>query len=942
MDGDDLSVGKIIENKTTFNVERSFIFEHMAILYSNFSYKNTGISFKSFLDEFLNRSIESISQDVETYKKASSVKDPVDYNNSDILSLYKNSDAVINETENSKFFILSSEAGSGKSYIFKQLALIVKKKYPSRWVSYLTLLNQATIYEKMRSKIKSLDDVQDLLQELLNVDVKNAFELQLFKNRFKMSKMVLLWDGFDEIVPEYDDFILKVLKLIKLKTNIIQYISTRTVYSTVLVKNFKTISHTLVPFDKNLQKEYLQKLLISKNFNVSTIPSKIEKITQIFEPILHSKLTIDRSSRDLNTPLMLNITAEIIEENDFKNNSNLFQIYESFVNKKFRSDSKFLANSNLLLSSKFNFAKFHQKYALEGIFQFVTFKMKLNRLQIMEIALPEKAKNHEISHLGILYLTSDHEYEFAHKSFAEFFFAQYIIDNIYDSNYKDNEVEIALRLEMFFTYLLSRNQRAEYITLFLNQYLLDPVESSQKSFNYKVSQLIKKKFKSRFLEIMREPDEKLVQFMINFIKRDHDLLIDLLGINQIETFYTSLYKPSFDSCKTNPAYIKSLMSDYLSHAEYESFINGVDQNGTMLLGMFYCHKIRIQRFNAELTSENEFFNQTSFIKYFDDLSLTLNQNEQIELYKTAVDPSIYFINIFKNEIFTNFRMSDYEILWKRLQNLSNNNTLILKAALSNSVAKCLDTDPKDLDTDELLSFLLNKTKELLDSQNIFEMFKDKKLLFRAVREIRYFKILWNFVTNNIIKEQQKEILSNIYDDNNEESGCYFKIFYFNIFTYCFNGFKIFHFALLVEKQDVFNYVKNLYEEYFIKKDMQSIALSSIDIYLYMIAEENTESCCYFGIYLMSLFEGNYTKLHDFLIGQDPQERINLIEYFENFRPMKILQIKAFESLKNVTGSSDNLKYDYCDKLLENVIQVVPSEREQVLTKKVKSKNPFLP
>ncbi|KAL7027649.1 hypothetical protein ACKWTF_005507 [Chironomus riparius] len=942
LNGNEFLIGKFVKNETKFYVERKFIYEDMEVIYSNYSAKNSNLSFKLFMNNFLNRSVESIVQDIENYKKISTVIDPVNYNNSDIQSYFKDFDTIINETEKSKFFILSSEAGSGKTFTFVQFALKIKKMYPNRWVSYINLRDHANVIDAMKGKVRSKNDLLELLQKLLSVDTRNAFEFQLFKDRFMLGKIVLLWDGFDVIVPEYDDFILEVLRLIKLNTSIPQYISTRKIYSTILKNHLEIISHVLVPLDRQLQNEFLRKLLISKNVNESTISSKIGHITQIFNPIVSSNQALDRSSRELNTPSMLIITADISEEKDFKNNPNLFYIFGKFIEKKFDSftNSSASIKTALLSSGKFTLTQFHQKYALKSIFLFVSFKMKINRLQIMKMKLPKNVGTNDISQIGILYLTNENEFEFAHKSIAEFYFAQYIVDNIYNSNDIDNEAEVSLRLELFFAYLLSRNQRAEYITIFLEQFLLQPNDDSQYNFNYKISYLIRTKFKSRFLEIIKQSNKELVKFMIDFIKKDHELLTDLLGINQIETFYTSIYKPSLESCITKPDYIRSLMINYLSENEYKSFINGVNQRGIKLFGMLYCYQIDKKITSKELSLQDEMLNHTSFINFFDTLSLTLNQNEQIELYKSAVDPTIYFANLFKNEIFTNFSMSDYENIWETLQNLSNNNTLILKNALSDSIAMCLDKEI--LNTDELLSFLLNKMKELFDPQKIIDIFKTKKLLFRAIRNLKQFKKLWNFITEILSKPQQKGILENIYDNDNEDSGCYFKIFDFNTFTFCFTGFKIFHFALLVEQQETFNYVRKIYEEHFSKQDLQDIALSSIDIYLYMIVYESKESCCYFVLYLKNLFEGNYKILNNFLKGKHQQTSINLLENFKNFRPMKIPELKAFESLKNITESRDNSTYDYCDNLLKDVPQVVPSDDVKVLIKKGKSKNPFLP
>ncbi|KAL7011726.1 hypothetical protein ACKWTF_014409 [Chironomus riparius] len=86
LDGKELKIGKIIENRTEFYLERKFIFEGQV--------NNLG-AMKHY-------------------------------------NVYEGMDEVIYRTDKKRIFVLSSEAGAGKTVTFEQLTMRIKRKYPRK------------------------------------------------------------------------------------------------------------------------------------------------------------------------------------------------------------------------------------------------------------------------------------------------------------------------------------------------------------------------------------------------------------------------------------------------------------------------------------------------------------------------------------------------------------------------------------------------------------------------------------------------------------------------------------------------------------------------------------------------------------------------------------------------------------------------------------------
>jgi hypothetical protein len=146
-------------------------------------------------------------------------------------------------------------AGMGKTTILTHLAKQVKQNFPSHWVVRIDL-NDHTDELEAQDK-HTIGSVEFLSQRLLKLD--SALANELFEERLKEGKVVLMLDGFDETYPTYEGTILKLLRALK-ETPVEQlWVTTCPHLRKTLENNLQHLSYTSEPFSADNQVEFLTK-----------------------------------------------------------------------------------------------------------------------------------------------------------------------------------------------------------------------------------------------------------------------------------------------------------------------------------------------------------------------------------------------------------------------------------------------------------------------------------------------------------------------------------------------------------------------------------------------------------------------------------------------------------------------------------------------------------
>jgi len=914
LNGDNFVIGNVVERESEFYIERKFIPEDAKVVDFEFVYGHAYVdnydtrqehkinrmkdkNLKEFSDEFFKQNFNDYSKVLDKVKENLLFKRTFDdLNAPNFQFMHKNANEIIDQAEKEQILILSSEAGAGKTVIFEQLTIDIKKKYPTRWVSYIDLKDYTELY-------KTNKNAEKLFEKILNL--KNEFEVRIFQESYKSGKFVIIWNGFDEVSPVYNKFILNLIKSVKNSTKNIQLVCTRPIYSDQFRNAFKIRTWQLIPFDKNKKqvflKEYFNFLKVSKE--------KLDEYIQRAEDII-KKLTFEKHSYSyrFDTPLILKLVAEVHEDEKLFKNPHIYGIFETFIEKKIelwlnKSKGMISIAKKLILCDSLKLV--YQKYGFLNelnIFTGQSLSFKTKKLQIMRKSIPQNLSFEDISSMGILYINGKNEFEFTHKTFGEFFLAKYFIENVYNIEDDVNSDEAELRLELFYHLTKQYGDVQQLVTDFMTSYLQINKEQEIIDFNPKIVKLLRTKFKNFLIRMLDINYQNVFEFLFEFFKKDQSLLVDLLHINEDETFYTAIYNPKYFGFFTDPEMIKNLARNHLTDSEFEKFINGRNQKGLILFGRNFYDLISASAQDFKI--DPKFLSViVPYWRFLDRIELNkfLTVNEQKVIFIAALSPNIY---LFYDKLFGKIDFSKYENLWLNFENLLSKTEI--QDALGNALIAYFETFPFDNpDSLKFLIVLLKKAEKLLSNSEIFEMFLNKNILHEAHWDVQSFRILWNFFEKRTtVDERRKILLQDDLDDKNfysygsrNERKNIFSNYQYRYCYYDFTPFKIFHRSVLTGNNETFDLVKEIYSKHFTNIEIQQIILESNDFLYCAVAIASQASMLNFVLYLEDLFLGSEKLLKEFLERKINPTNLTIIELIEEFRGIPYVKERCFDNLR---------------------------------------------
>lgn len=254
-DGYKFKISAPVEIKTKFLVERSFVDEKFEIISSNNEDEEVNINqFEEiFFQKMLKLLIKRTFVDEKFRIKSSDSEYDDDEGDLIVINQFevKNAENVFEEVKVTRTFLLSDKAGEGKSTTFRNFALLLKQKYPLKWVQFLDLKKHDKAFahaKKSNLTFDTLIELEDFLSSsLLNL---NEVENQIFLDLFESGNAILLYDGVDEISPDYNDLILNLIDKVKELTENLQFVSTRPQHSVKIQTRLKVKAYKFLPLNE--------------------------------------------------------------------------------------------------------------------------------------------------------------------------------------------------------------------------------------------------------------------------------------------------------------------------------------------------------------------------------------------------------------------------------------------------------------------------------------------------------------------------------------------------------------------------------------------------------------------------------------------------------------------------------------------------------------------
>ncbi|XP_065208063.1 uncharacterized protein LOC135836914 [Planococcus citri] len=282
-----------------------------------------------------------------------------------------------------------------------------------------------------------------------NMTGSSLLEIKLFVHFFNKGKVVLLFDGFDEISPHYNDLVVKLLKVLKDTKVKSLWLTTRPYNILRKPENqFSTFAYRLQPFLKEDQTNFLKKYW-KKNLKIAEFDG--EKVDIFIDELVNqfSKTTNDPDRKFTSIPLQIRMLADTLSikfkkspepfwenEGALANKLDLVTLYEIFLEnkldielKKIISNERDRKKSGALIYEMNRHLEFrisHEILAVCSIFKVDQCKKLLSTRELEKIEKLKRLISEAGKKTGVIINIVDDKPEFIHRTFAEYFTAQFI------------------------------------------------------------------------------------------------------------------------------------------------------------------------------------------------------------------------------------------------------------------------------------------------------------------------------------------------------------------------------------------------------------------------------------------------------------------------------------------------------------------------------------
>ena len=353
-------------------------------------------------------------------------------------------DKLLLQAKHQRVMLIADKAGMGKTTVLTHLSEQMKQKFPAHWLVRIDLNDYTEQLKAQKGKKMDKERVLEFIsKEVLKLE--SHLEKELFKKSFEgseISKVVLMLDGFDEISPSYKETVIDMLQVLK-QTSLEQlWVTTRPHLREELEDNLQHLSYTLQPFSEVEQVEFLKKFLLQ----ISNLEDKDEHRLQIYAKALIRKLAQSISDKDrefTGIPLQTRMLAEAFEqefisfyvsgksEPELPYKLDLLGLYGRFIDSKydifFKEKSKFQPSNihaERIREREFkNIQVQHQLLALEALFT-------EDQVKFLQSYGRTTFSDEELAMIGIAQRNNEGKPHFIHRTFAEYFVADLLINQL--------------------------------------------------------------------------------------------------------------------------------------------------------------------------------------------------------------------------------------------------------------------------------------------------------------------------------------------------------------------------------------------------------------------------------------------------------------------------------------------------------------------------------
>jgi guanylate kinase len=360
-------------------------------------------------------------------------------------------DKLLEQAQRQRVMVISDAAGMGKSTLLTHLSREIKRNFPTKWVVRIDLNDHTDSLKALKQeKIDEEKAIKFISEKVLKL--KPGLELELFKQCCEKNqnvRIVIMLDGVDEISPFYKETVINLLQALK-QTAVEQlWVTTRPHLKEDLEDKLEQLSYTLEAFSERNQFDFLTKFWSLRDWFTETHETEKEmegKKLEIYAEHLIEKLAAsirDKDKEFTGIPLQTRLLAEAFDEEvqkfyrsaestpELLFSLDLPDLYRKFIERKYDiyQTEKFQvpATSAYAIEQRKRELKHmredHQLLALKVLFTDKQTALLQNKKECTFSA-------EQLTNIGIVQISDDGKPHFIHRTFAEYFAADCLVDRL--------------------------------------------------------------------------------------------------------------------------------------------------------------------------------------------------------------------------------------------------------------------------------------------------------------------------------------------------------------------------------------------------------------------------------------------------------------------------------------------------------------------------------
>jgi len=385
-------------------------------------------------------------------------------------------DKLLEQAEHQRVMLITDTAGMGKSTILTHLSKQIKQKFPAKLVVRIDLNDNTDALRALKQEqIVKEKAIEFVLEKLLKLEP--GLEMELFKEGCEQKqklRIIIMLDGFDNVSPFYKETVIDLLQALR-QTAVEQvWVTTRPHLRAYLEDQLQQVSYTLEPFSEKNQVEFLTTFWSLKDWFTEPNDKEEEKgkrKLEMYAEYLVKNLAYSISDEDkefTGIPLHTRMLAEAFDKEvktfyqsvdsmpEFPMKLDLLGLYERFIERKY--DIYQEENLQVSLNNVAAIAlREHHLKTLREDHQLLAMKLLLTEEQVAQLQTKRHCSysDEELSRIGIVQLSHDGKLHFVHRTFAEYYVADCLVNRLTEGN---NTSELVLTFIMEDT-ILGRENR---------------------------------------------------------------------------------------------------------------------------------------------------------------------------------------------------------------------------------------------------------------------------------------------------------------------------------------------------------------------------------------------------------------------------------------------------------------------------------------------------